>query len=199
MSLKKLFKIHTDVSNTRFWLRQFVLITTELSLWIGYPCLLYPNNKTPNIKRILITLQNQACSTSVPELRLSVCFLITPFLFMPYGTGCNYMITYCFFPKHLQIVGIHLMSRCLIFWALVVPFSGWPPVILLKLHFKGGIINFLMTSITPILMVHKQFTYFHSSSLKCDGDLRKQGKKYLLNFDAQCETQTCQIFWGENI
>lgn len=52
-----------------------------------------------------------------------------------------------------------------------------------------------MTSITPILMLYNQLTYFHSSSLRYDRDLRKQGKKYLLNFDAQPEPQNWQFFF----
>lgn len=69
----------------------------------------------------------------------------------------------CWYSLNEQVFNI------LLWW-----FRGWPPVLLLKIHFKDRIINFLMTSITPILMLYNHLPYYYSSSLGYDRDLRKQ-------------------------
>lgn len=159
-SLQKLFKTQTNVSNTRS-VRQFVLITTELSLWVGYPCLLYPNNnRLPQHSKNI----NKVAKSSMQHLRARPKAYSVPFsLSFSLYVLWNWFQLYdqiLFFPKHLQIVGIHLMSRCLILcFSCIVQWVASCHTT--QLHFKEGIINFLMVFITLILMLHKQFIYFH--------------------------------------
>lgn len=102
--------------------KQYQILTQAVCLdnyradFIGLLCMIIICKYFFKSSKNIIKVERSSRPHLLMELRLSACLLITFFMFMmPYGTGCNYMITHYFFPKHVQIVGIQLMSKCLIF------------------------------------------------------------------------------------